>query len=323
MINWNSRQTMLFAIALLLPVLAWMTRGSTFTKDSFPLLSEDGLKTVLQGKEMLVVGGTEGIGGAIVDALVRRGAQVTTTGSHPSTRHLPKGVDFIKANVSTMRGALELGGHLGKNRKFDTVVFAGGFVPRPILSGRVEGFEEDLETSYLSRYIILNELIRLGALIGRKRVYILGYPGEDPMLADYDDSWFDWSDYKEIPRYVNTVSFNDALVKEAARRFPDLRVYGINPGFISRDGASEIHTVHKGLFASMFDSFTSMFMRSPYQYANKILIQIIASPELHQHNGIYISEKFQELPPKKWMSVEKNRIGVWENSERLVSKALG
>jgi NAD(P)-dependent dehydrogenase (short-subunit alcohol dehydrogenase family) len=317
-----NKQTVWFTLAFLLPLFAWsLSRGSTFTKDSFPLLSEDGLRTVLQGKEFLVVGGGEGVGAAIVNSLVRRGASVTATGTHPSNGL--KGVDFIKANISTMRGAQELGDHLAKTRQFDTVLFASGFVPRPILTGRVEGYEEDLETSYLSRFIILNELIRANALIGRKRVYLLAYPGDDPMLASFEDSWFDWQDYKEIPRYVNTVSFNDALVKEAARRFPDLRVYGVNPGFISRSGGSDLHDVHKGLVLSALDRMTSMFMRSPTQYADKILIQILASPELHLHNGAYISEKFQELPPKKWMSKESNRMLVWDNSEKLVGKALG
>jgi len=319
-----NKQTTYFALALLVPLFAYVfSRGSTSTKDSFPLLSEDGLRTVLEGKEFLVVGGSEGIGAEVVNSLAKRGAFVIATGA-TAPHHVPKGVDFIKANISTMKGAQDLGARLAKTgRKFDTVLFASGFVPRPVLSGRVEGFEEDLQSSYLSRFIILKELIRSNVFAGRKRVYLLAYPGEDPLLAGYDDSWMDWHDYKEIPRYVNTVSFNDALVKEAARRFPDLRVYGVNPGFVSKDGGSDLLTVHKGLFASAFDKLTSLMLRSPRQYADKILIQILASPELHLHNGAYISEKFQELPPKKWMSKESNRMLVWDNSEKLVMQALG
>jgi len=321
----NRQAAILLALALLIPLAAYFARPSA-PKSTFPLLSEDGLKNVLYGKEILVVGGTDGVGGALTHALVKRGAAVTVTGSSPEiARKLPRGsVDFIKSNVSTMRGAQELAGHLLRGRKFDTVVFCGGFVPRPLIFGAGEGGgEEDLATSYLSRFIILNELVRNHALTGRKRVYVLAYPGDDPMLSVFEDMKFDWSDYKEIPRHLNTVLFNDAMIKEAARRFPDIRVYGVNPGFLSHGAATDIHAARHGIVTRTMESLAGLVIKSPERYAEKTLIQIIASPELHMYNGEYISDTLELLPPKRWFSKEQNRVSVWENSEKLVYQALG
>jgi len=269
-----------------------------------------------------MIGGTEGIGASLVRSLVKRGSVVTMTGSSlENSNYLPKGVDFIQSNISTMRGAQQLGAQLLKGRKFDTVVFCGGFRPRPEFTG--SGDDEDLESSYLSRFIIVNELLKSQALMGRTRIYILAYPGDDPMLADFEDMKFDWTDYKQIPSHINTVLFNDAMIREVARRYPGLRIFGVNPGFLARNAASDVQYAPKSILSRGFERMLSIAMKSPEQYVERSLIHLIASPMLDEMSGAFFSEQFERLPPKKWMSKEKNTIRVWENSEQLVFKALG
>jgi len=316
-----------FLIGVILPFLSWLMKGRVYSPPMFEPLGDEQLSSELKGKEILVVGGLEGIGASLVRELHRRGSLVTATGADGDrTRYTPKGVEVIVGNASTMRGAQELGRQLGE-RQFDTVVFSGGFVPRPLLFTKGEGAEEDLETSYLSRFIVLQELINSRALMGRKRVYVLGYPGEDRMLSAYDDMWFSWNDYKQIPYYLNTVLFNDALVKEAARRYPGLAVFGINPGFLSSASASDVQWEKKNILSRMFGSiiewFLTMGIKSTDAYVHNTLVQIIAAPGLDGKSGTYINDKLEDLPPKRWFSKLENRIQVWENSEKLITKALG
>jgi len=322
-LNSFTGQVITVTVALLLPILSWVLKSHVDPHPLFPPLRDNDLNLHLRGKDILIVGGTEGIGAALAHELVRRGSVVTISGaSKANVKYLPKEVEYIHSNTSTMRGAQELGQSL-QGRRFDTVVFAGGFVPRPLIFTKGEGAEEDLQTTYISRFIVLQELIKNDAFVGRKRVYILAYPGDDPMMSDFEDMWFGWTDYNDVAFHIHTIIFNDALIKEAAKRYPDLKVFGVNPGFITRGGASDIQFAEKNIFSRALERFLTLGIKSPEYYVRHTLVQILASPDLEFHSGAYISDKCEELPPKRWMKKEENRIKVWENSEKLVFKALG
>jgi hypothetical protein len=319
--NSFAAQISIVMVGLLLPLLSWGLIGSS-SNPMFPMLSDDELTNQLKNKDVLIVGGTEGIGAAVVHELTRRGSHVTVTGASKA-RHLPKHVDFVQSNLSTMRGAMELGVIMLQGRQFDTVIFSGGFVTRPLLFLKGEGDAEDLQTSYISRFIILNALIKNNGLKGRKRVYILAYPGDDNIVSNFEDQWFAWPDYKDVPFHVNTLLYNDALVKEAARRFPDLKVFGVNPGFISPEGGSDLQHLSRSLPMRIMEYLLAIAIKTPTQYVRKSLVQILAAPDLEFKSGSYISDRCEELAPKQWMSKEANRVQVWDNSETLVYKALG
>jgi nucleoside-diphosphate-sugar epimerase len=292
----------------------------------FAHLTNAELTEQLKGKDCLIVGGTEGIGLQLAKELNKHGAHVTVTSARKENAYyLPRGVEYIHANVSTMRGAQHLGTDLLQGRNFDTVVFAGGFVTRPLLFMWGETAEEDATSSFLSRFIILRELIHSNALKDRKRVYILGYPGDDQIMSNYEDMWFDWHEPKDIPWHLNTVHMNDAIIKEAARRYPDLRIYGVNPGFISPEGGSDVQWEGRHFISRIMERLLAFGMKTPHQYVSKTLIQIVATPELDDKakSGAYINDKMEELPPKKWMAKLEHRQQVWDNSQRMVAKALG
>ena len=324
-LNSFSGQVLTATTALLLPLFTWVLSSQFSTQPMITPLNDNMLNLNLRGRDFLIVGGMEGLGASLAKELNNRGGIVTVTGtSHGHfLQHLPRSIEQIHANTSTMRGAQDLATYILQGRKFDTVVFTGGFVPRPLVFASGEGSEEDIQTAYLSRFIILRELIKNEALVGRKRVYIVAYPGEDHMLTEYEDMWFGWPDHKTIPSYINTVLFNDGLIKEAARRYPDLKVFGVNPGFLSGRGASDLHWEQRHLLSRMFDWLFTIGIKSPEQYVRNALIQIIGSADLDTKSGAYINDKMEELPPKRWFQKESNRIHVWENSEKMVGMALG
>jgi len=325
-LNRPGQQLMVVLIAMFLPIGAYLYRAHSHVKPVIQMLNENNIHETLKGLEILVVGGTEDVGSALVSSLNRRGSVVTTTGPYPPqeglhwTRLVPKGVEYIQANLSTMRGALELSYKL-EGRSFDTVVFASGFIPRPLIARKGEADEEDLESSYLSRFIILNELVRINGLHGRKRIFLLGYPGDDKMISRYEDQWFGWPDPMIIPPTVNTILFNDALIHEAAKRFPDLHVFGVNVGFLTRGGIKELPLSRKSISSLILETLLSLVIRTPHQLVEKSILPLIAAPELDSKYAVAYSSNLEELPMKQWFSQEKNRQRVWENSEYLVQKA--
>jgi len=253
---------------------------------------------------------------------VQKGAQVTMTGrSAPSS--IPKGATFVKSDVGTLKGASELVQNDLKGKTFDTVVFCVGIITRPVLTRNSEGIEEDLATSYLSRFVISNKLIKANALVGRKRLYIMGYPGEDIVPTDIDDINIEKTEYKQFPVHLNTVALNEALVFELARRHPDLHVFGLNPGLIKTGIRDNVHGGSSSILGTVIETMIGLFTQTTQQYVERALIHLVASPELDNQSGISFTRKAAYTSVSKWMSDPANRLKAWDNSERLATKVLG
>lgn len=290
---------------------------------NFSVQTEEGLKAQISGKTFLVVSGTKGIGAALVDSLAKRDGRVVTTGREwPKDKPQPDNVEFIKADLSSVRGCLDFA-RLGlQGRTFDTVVFTIGIISKPNLTRTVDGLEEDLAVSYLTRFILVNELIRSNALVGRKRIYIFGFPGQDQVPTDVNDMNFERTEYKQWPAHMNTVVFNEALVYELAKRHPDLHVFGLNPGILPTGIRDNMHGGPSTYTGKAVETLISWVMPKPEQYVERCPIQLIASPEYDNKTGICFSRKGEELQIPKWQLNENNRTKVWENSEALVASAL-
>ena len=286
------------------------------------ILSEAELKQNLQGKEILVVGGTKGIGYAVVEGLAKRGSKVTFTG-RTAPKHVPNGARFVKNDVSSAKAARDLVQKDLKGLTFDTVVLCVGIISRPNLTRTSEGIEEDLAVSYLSRFVISNELIKANALVGRKRVYIMGFPGEAVEPTDIEDINFERTEYKQWPAHMNTVILNEALVHELARRHPDLHVFGLNPGIIQTEIRDNFHGGKQSVLGNVLETIIGLAFKSAEQYVERYLIHLISSPELSKKSAICFNHGAALVGIGPWMSDSTNRLKAWESSNHIVSKVLG
>jgi len=229
----------------------------------------------------------------------------------------------VKSDVGTLKAARELVQRDLKGRTFDTVVFCVGIFSRSTLTRNSEGVEEDLATSYLSRFVISNELIKANALVGRKRLYIMGFPGGDLTPTDINDMNVERTEYKQFPVHMNTVIFNEAVVFELARRHPDLHVFGLNPGLIQTGIRDNIHGGSSSIMGTVIETVFALVAPSAQQYVENTLIHLVASPELDSESGISFTRKGAKCSVSKWMSDPANRLKAWENSEMIVTKVLG
>lgn len=303
------------------PLLYQLLRGKPqpFVKP----LSLDDSKREMKSKPVLIVGGTKGIGRALADELAQLGAKVTVSGrsiEDNKDQHL----EFVKSDVSTVKGAHRLVTEQLKGSTFDTVVFTVGILTYPTLKRNEEGVEVDLATSYLSRFVITNDLIQTKSLVGRKRVFVMGFPGADLQPTDIEDMNFERTPYSPIPAHLNTVVMNEALVFELARRYPDLHVFGLNPGLIQTDIRKNFYEGGqlRQTLGKLTEFAMSLTLQSAEHFAKNVLVPLMVAPELNDKTAINFENDGSQCKVHSWMSDEKNRRRAWEVSEQLVKKAL-
>jgi NAD(P)-dependent dehydrogenase (short-subunit alcohol dehydrogenase family) len=321
-VTYARKQPVVIIVALLAIIMASFLFGrrdpSLVTIEALP---EADLVKQLKDKQFLIVGGTKGIGAALAKSLTDRGALVTVAGRSKS-EETPEKAEFIKADVSSMKNAQELVQSQLKGRKFDTVVMTVGIITRSTLTRTPEGIEEDLAVSYLSRFVVLNELIKAKAIEGRKRVFIMGYPGEDITPTSVEDMNFETTPYKQFPAHFNTVSFNEALVHELARRNTDLHVFGLNPGLIRTGIRDNVHGGESSILGRVLETLIGWTNMNTDKYAERTLIPIMASPVLDTKTGTSFSKKGVEIAPAKWVATPGNPEKAWEASQALLNKVV-
>ena len=288
---------------------------------AFGPLTPEAVRSNIQGKEFLIVGGTKGIGAALGRKLVENGAKVTVAGRSKS-EETPSGANFIKYDASLVTNSRDLVVNQLKGKKFDTVVFTVGIITRPELTRTAEGIEEDLAVSYLSRFVIGNEMVKVGALDGRKRVFVMGFPGDDLKPVDIDDLNFEQIPYKQWGAHMNTVVMNEALVYSMAKRHPDVHVYGLNPGLIQTGIRDNFHGGPSSYAGKVVEALIGLTMPTVDQYADRVLLPLMASPDIQSKSGICYSKTGAELKPANWAGTAFNQEKAWEKSLALVNKVI-
>ena len=286
-----------------------------------PTLVEQDLVQHVKGKRFLIVGGTKGIGAALGTSLVKRGAHVVVSGRSKS-EETPEGAEFIQNDVSSLANAQSLVRKDLHGQTFDTVVMTVGIITRSKLTRTAEGIEEDLAVSYMSRFVILNELIKARAIDGRKRVFIMGYPGQNMEPTNINDINFDTTPYKQLAAHMNTVLFNEALVYELAQKHTDLHVFGLNPGLIRTKIRDNVHGGDSSWMGMVVEKLIDWLNPSTTTYAEHGLINLMASPLLDSITAKSFSRDLVELPPGPWVADRINREKAWKATQELILKQV-
>jgi NAD(P)-dependent dehydrogenase (short-subunit alcohol dehydrogenase family) len=241
----------------------------------------------LTGKRWLVVGGTDGLGRALARAAAARGASVTVVGRTFRDEGVT-GIAFVRGDLSSMKEARRLGETLPVDG-VEVVVLTTGIITAPTRQVTAEGLELDLAISALSRAALLETLLpRLrAASAGRPRVFVMGFPGAGN-LGEVDDLNAEGK-YDQMAQHMNTVAVNEAMVLSLAKRYPELGVYGLNPGLIKTNIRANM-LGEGSLKHRVVEFFIGLFTASPDSYAARML-PVLAAPELERHTGVHFGGK--------------------------------
>lgn len=268
------------------PTLSW-TRREVGTLD-------------LAGLRAAVVGGTGGLGRAIANTLAGRGAAVTVVGQ---TQRDP-GLAFLQADLSSMQEARRVAAALG-GETLDLLVLTTGIFAAPTREVTAEGLERDLAVSYLSRLVILRTLApRLGverpAGRPRPRVFVMGYPGTGE-VGTLDDLNAERS-YAPMKAHMNTVAGNEALVLDGARRYPNLNIFGLNPGLV-KTNIRDNYLGKDSIRSRVAETVIGWFTPTPEQ-VGAVLVPLLVSPDLEARSGAMFDQQARAILPSPKLTAD-------------------
>jgi NAD(P)-dependent dehydrogenase (short-subunit alcohol dehydrogenase family) len=274
-----------------------------------------------RGKNAAVIGGTNGIGRALARALASKGADVLVVGRTFRDVGVP-GLRFVQADLATVKEARRLARQLPAET-LDLLILTTGIMAGKKRVTNAEGIELDMAVSYLSRFVILREIAaRLGASRSGKpkpRVFVMGFPGSD-QKGDLDD-FNSEARYSLVAAHSNTVIGNEALVVDCATRYPNANFYGLNPGIIKSGIISGV--LGEGtLQFKLQQLIVGALLQSTDEYAAKIL-PLMASPDIEDHPGAMFGRHGDAIHASRAVAQKAHLQRVFEESEKLVRKAIG
>lgn len=270
----------------------------------------------LSGTRAAVVGGTGGLGRAIARVLAGRGARVIVVGQTFRDAGVP-GLEFVKADLGSMNEAARVAAALPAE-ELDLVVFTTGIIAAPTREVTAEGLERDMAVSYLSRLVLLRGLaprLRARRPGVKPRVFVMGYPGQGEK-GNLDDLNGEKS-YGAMAVHMNTVAGNEMLVLDAARRYPHLDVFGLNPGLVKTNIRDNFFG--QGSWKSrIVESLIGLFTPTPEAYGAGIT-PLLVSPDLEGHGGAMFDQKGRAILPSAGLDEAYVRAYL-DASEALVAR---
>jgi len=245
----------------------------------------------IRGARVAVIGGTAGLGRALAQQIAANGGQVTVVG-RTLRDPAPPNIQFIQADLSSMKEAKALGAKLPDD--LDVIIFTTGIMAAPSREETPEGVERDMAVSYLNRLAVMNELAprlanRARGSERRPRVFVMGFPGTDSQAkVDLNDLNGERS-YTAMGAHMTTVAGNEVLVLDSVKRYPELDVFGLNPGLVKTDIRAN-YLGHGSLKHRLSEWLIGLMMPSPEQYATRML-PVLFAPELNGRSGAMFNPK--------------------------------
>jgi NAD(P)-dependent dehydrogenase (short-subunit alcohol dehydrogenase family) len=277
----------------------------------------------LEGKEIVVTGGTDGIGKIAAGAFVRMGANVTIVGRNAAKAESVAGelrksaqdgrVDFVTGDLSTQKGVRSAAAALKQRLKRIDVLLnnAGAFFQRRELSE--DGVERTFALNHLGYFLMTAELLSLVKAAERARIVNVASAAHFGAKLDFADLQ-NAKAYSGWRAYQQSKLANIYFTYELARRLKGaaITVNCLHPGFVATRFGNE----NTGLFRFFFGLAKSLLAKSEEEGA-KTSIFLASSPEVDGVSGKYFDDcKDVRSSPASYD--EEAARELWRVSERLV-----
>lgn len=280
----------------------------------------------MEGKTVLITGGTSGIGLATSRALVGMGANLVLL-----ARNLEKAksvvtelskltddatVSCIEMDLSNLksieRGVDEI---RAKHPVVDVLINnAGGMFQERLVSA--DGYELTFAMNHLGHFVLTNGILENLKASEQGRVVNVSSAAHKAAKWDFDDLMGEkkWS---SLASYGNAKLANIFFTKELARRLEDtnVTVNALHPGVVNTGFGGNFKGIWKFMLGMM-----RPFMLTPEKGA-ATSIYLASSPEVANVSGSYFVKK-KEAESSSISHSEDHQKRLWEVSEELVSKVL-
>ena len=281
----------------------------------------DNVNGGMEGKAVLITGGTSGIGKAAATALAGMGANVIITGRNEErgNRALQEireesgneRVEVMLADLAVQAEVRRLAEEFKERHdRLDVLVNNAGLV----LSERTEtpdGLEMQLATNHLAPFLLTNLLLDLLKKSAPSRIITVSSDAHRWGKIDLNDLQSK-KRYRAFPVYGTTKLANIMFTYELAER---LERTGVTANCMHPGGVSTNFAVgSRSPVALLFRAFKP-FMRSPKQGADT-LVYLAASPEAEGMTGKYLADRKVKAPSDAAYD-QTTRKRLWEASEEL------
>jgi NAD(P)-dependent dehydrogenase (short-subunit alcohol dehydrogenase family) len=277
--------------------------------------------SIMQGKNILITGGTDGQGKATAHQLAKIGARLLLVGRNHHRGEAAvaeiisvsgnRTVTFFPADLSLVREMRRVADHTRQTfDRLDVLVHGagGGFPQQRKVTD--EGLEQSLSVQYLARYLLTSELLDLLRAAPAPQVISIAGGGTGSKPLDLDDLNSEKNYGGRFEAISRAGVANDMLTLEQIARYQDITFYNYGPGLV------RTKTVGGTFFLVrlFFNTIGRLFTRSPEQSADDIVALITSEAPLP--GGFYgPSLKRIEKPAA---ATPQDAARLWAYSEKAV-----
>ena len=224
---------------------------------------------------------------------------------------------FYQADLSLVKSTNSALANLKKDLKsIDLIYQSAGLIPGKIELTQ-EGIEKTFAVSYLTRYVILKELVPLVTKSNEKMILNMAGAGQKGKI-NFEDINFQNTKFSPINVVKQFQQANDALILYIQNKYEKdgLKVHCFRPGLVDTG-------IHDGWpkFLRFFirNVFGAFFMVSADKAA-KIPLGIVRGTI--NTDGILVNEKGKAIEPSKLLSTPDYQYQVIQISERLLKPLI-
>lgn len=278
-------------------------------------------------KRALLTGATDGIGKAIAIGLAQIGYNLIVLGRNSAKYEQLKSeleevepninLQFYKADLSLVKETQNVLNSIKQGvSELDLIVQTAGLIPYHI-SKTKEGIEETFAVSYLTRFLVIRELLPLLLKSDNKILFTVANAGAKGKIY-FEDINFDKGKFSPIKVVKQFQQCNDVYSLYLSEKYRDqkLRVFCYNPGLVDTN-------IHKGWpfpFSILIRGIAkNFFMKSPEKAAEKP-IEIIGG-KLKQV-AVLINSKGEKIKPSKPATDPTYQRKVVDLSNSLINDRL-
>jgi hypothetical protein len=149
----------------------------------------------------------------------------------------------------------------------------------------------------------------------KPRVFVMGYPGTGQ--AGMLDNLNGEKSYSATPVHMNTVAGNEMLVLDAAKRYPNVNVFGLNPGLLETEIRNNF--LGEGTLRSRFVEWMIGLVNPSVETYAERLTPLLVSPDLEAHSGAMFDQKGNAILPSPKLRDAAYVTAFIAASEALVS----
>ncbi len=274
----------------------------------------------MNGRRVLITGGSGGIGKVAATALAGQGAEVVIVGRNPQkvdaavaeikTRTSNPKVSSLLADLSSMKDVRALAEQfLQKFGSLDVLLNNAGAM-NPSREVTVDGFERTFATNHLAYFLLSNLLVPALKKGTQPRVVSVASAAHRGQTLDFDD--LQSERYAAWRSYSRSKLANILFAREFARRFKDtgLTSNSLHPGFVASDFLT------KGGIFGLVKPLANLFALDENAGA-KTSIYLCSSDEVKGISGEYFVKCKVARPTR---AAQDDAVGaqLWDVSAKLV-----